>query len=83
MIVVPKLPPNTRGNTFNTRITGRLLRFEATVPGLQNWIPTPPISDIADVTILRPLKIIEDRLPVLLPYFAVLSVQVDWNSRLA
>ncbi|CAG9312231.1 NUP210 [Blepharisma stoltei] len=83
LVVIPKLAPDYVNNILPTKIYGKLEVVKSRNSKLQDWIPDPAITDTEDVTILKPVKIIEERRPVLLPYFAVLTQAPDRKGHLA
>ena len=83
VVVIPRLPPHITSDTVVTKVNAKLLRVKAGKLLLDDWVPIQPIADVQEATILRPLKITEPRLPVLLPYFAVLDRFPDAAGRLS
>lgn len=83
MVVIPKLSPDYVNNFLPTKINGKLETIKSRSEKLRDWIPEPAITATEDVTILKPVKIIEERRPVLLPYFAVLTQAADRKGHLA
>lgn len=81
MVVIPRLPNNYSHNTFNTNVAGNLLKIKSAHSKVKDWTPSPIISDVQEAIIVRPIKILESKRPILLPYLAVLSMQ-DKSGRI-
>ena len=82
-VVIPQLPPHVTASLVVTKVNAKLVKVKAGKVMLADWVPVQPIADAQEATILRPLKIAEPRLPVLLPYFAVLEKYPDSAGHLA
>lgn len=75
MVVIPRLPKNYSHNTFNTSVSGSLLKLKSAHAKVKDWTPSPTVSDVQEAVIVKPVKILEAKRPILLPYLAVLVVQ--------
>lgn len=73
MIVIPKLPMDFSNNVYPTKLSGKLEYFESR----HNCRLDVAITDTEEASIIRPIRIIEERVPVLLPYFAVMTQSPD------
>jgi len=89
MVVMPKFPDGYDLDVMSSKLNGKLERVKALPDEVErhetygDWVPKSPIVDIADVYIIRPLEIIEEVRPILLPYFAMLTDKPNSDGRIA
>lgn len=79
MVVIPILPDDFVNNIYLTKVSAKLERFETSYSRCLDTV----ITDTEEANIIRPVRIMEDKKPVLLPYFAVMSQGPDKKSHLA
>ena len=80
MIVIPRLPSDFSNNIYPTKISAKLDSFDSTG---RNCRLDSVLTDTEEANIIQQLRIIEEKRPVLLPYFAVLTQSADKKGHLA
>ena len=81
LIVVPRLPSDFVNNIYPTKVSGKLEYFDS--PNNKDCRLDSAITDTEEANIVRPVRIIEDKRPVLLPYFAVMTQAPDKKGHLS
>ena len=81
IIVIPILPPEFSNNIYPTKVSAKLEYFDSS--NSQICRLDSAITDTEEANIIRKVQIIEEKVPVLLPYFAVLTQNPDKTGHTA